>query len=71
MGLERYSEALADFESELQLDPLFSDAWFGRALALVGLGRTDEALTALELVIVLDPNNIDAIEAKGALERSP
>ena len=69
LGLERYDEAFADFEKELQLDPLFSDAWVGKALALVGLGRIDEALIALELVIVLDPNNIEAIEAKQALEQ--
>ena len=68
LGLERYSEALSDFEDELQEDPRFPDAWLGKALALVGLDRSDEAMEALETAIALDPNYVDAMEVRQILE---
>jgi len=71
LALQIYSEALFDFERELDLDPQFPDTWLGKALALVGLNRIAEALEALDKAIELDPNNIDAIEVKQALEQAP
>ena len=68
LGLETFSEAFSDFEAELEPDPQFPDAWIGKVLALVGLGRVDDALEALDIAIALDPNYTDAIEAKQALE---
>ena len=68
MALETFSEALSDFEAELALDPQFPDAWFGRALALIGLARVDEALEALDTAIGLDPGYGDAIAVKQAIE---
>ena len=68
LALERYSEALSDFEDELQEDSRFPDAWLGKALALIGLDRPDEAMEALEMAIALDPNYVDAMEVKQILE---
>lgn len=71
LALRRYSEALSDFEDELQVDLQLPDAWFGKALALIGLGRLDEAVEALDMATSLDPDFVDAIEAKQALEQAP
>ncbi|MEE9248050.1 MAG: tetratricopeptide repeat protein [Dehalococcoidia bacterium] len=71
LAQEKYSEALTDFERKLELDPQFPDAWLGKALALIGLGRVGEAGEALDIAIALDPNNSDAIEARQALEQIP
>ena len=67
LALQSYTDALADFEKEIDLDPIFPDAWLGKALALIGLDRKVEAREALDMAIFLDPNYIDAIQAKELL----
>ena len=51
----RYTEAAAEFERALALDPSSSMAAFGLGVALRNLGRESEALATWKQALVLDP----------------
>lgn len=57
-AIEAYGRGLAVFEDEPAL-------LYGRALAWERLGRLDEAEADLRLMLVLDPDNADALNALG------
>lgn len=44
MEMKRYDAALRNFERALEINPEYEDAHIGKGFALVGLGRSDEAL---------------------------
>ena len=58
-GLERYGEALAEFERALGLYPEHHHALAGRGEACYMLGRYEEALAAERSAAALDPGNAD------------
>jgi tetratricopeptide (TPR) repeat protein len=53
--LERYEEALEDYDRAVTLDPRFADAWSNRGLVLKELGRHQDALTSFDKAIALQP----------------
>ena len=57
-AIEAYGRGLAVFEDEPAL-------LYGRALAFERLGRIDEAEADLRLILVFDPENVDALNALG------
>lgn len=57
-AIEAYARGLAVFEDEPAL-------LYGRALAYERLGRIDEAESDLRLILVFDPDNVDALNALG------
>jgi tetratricopeptide (TPR) repeat protein len=66
--LARYDEALEAFDHALSLDESFVPAWDGKAWALGILGKREEALTAVNRALQLDPQYFDALKRKQRLE---
>ena len=70
-GVRRLEEgdargAIASFERAVELEPRNANAWAGLGRALAAAGRPQEARTAYEQVLDLDPDNQ---EANAALDR--
>lgn len=57
MQLHKYSEALQDADEALQIDPSLIKAAFRRALALEGLNKWRDALTAAQNALQMEPHN--------------
>ncbi|MEG4818411.1 tetratricopeptide repeat protein, partial [Microcoleus sp. K5-D4] len=64
--LGRYSEAIAAFETALEIDPKFHFAWYGLGNALNDLGRNSEAIAAFEKALEIDPKYVKAWNGLGA-----
>lgn len=58
---ERYTEALAAYESALELSPDSTLARYGRAASLSGLDRGEEAIPILARLVDEDPSSGDAL----------
>lgn len=65
-----YAEALAIFDSVLEMNPRIPEAWNNRGVALFRLGRAEEALESYERSLSLDPTNLEAQRNKGFVLRS-
>lgn len=52
-----YEAAIKDADEALKLDPKNAAAYFEKGYALLQLGRTSEALAAIEQGLALEPNN--------------
>lgn len=57
LNLERWAEALADFDVVLTYRPNDGFTWFERGRALYGLGRNPEAKEAFEKALALNPEH--------------
>ena len=62
----RNSEAIAAFETALEIDPKFHFAWYGLGNALNDLGRNSEAIAAFETALEIDPKYVKAWNGLGA-----
>jgi aspartyl/asparaginyl beta-hydroxylase (cupin superfamily) len=60
--------AAALLEKATLSDPVNPEAWFNLATALRKLDRIDDALAALERLLVVDPRNISGLLEKASLE---
>ena len=69
VGSGQPGAALTDFDSVLATHPSSAEANFGRGLALVAVGRADEAAAAFEALLTLAPNHVSALAARKQLER--
>jgi tetratricopeptide (TPR) repeat protein len=67
LALKNYSAAFADAETGLMLDASYPSFYGIKALALQGLGRTDEARAAIDTAIALQPDNAHYWHVKGNL----
>ena len=56
----RYTEALADYEQALALDPKPARSYFAKGSALGRMGRVDEALECFDRALELDPTLVEA-----------
>ena len=65
--MERYDEALADFNRAIELDP--EDAWAlaGRGETYWAMGRYDQALADYDRAIELDPAEDEFAAARTAI----
>ena len=63
--LEKYDQALADFDQALRYNPNSASAHTGRGNALRHLGRFDESVAAHSEAIRLEPNNAMAYSNRG------
>jgi tetratricopeptide (TPR) repeat protein len=62
--LNKYNEALKDFNKALSLDPNSKDAkWMRGILYLENLKDYNAALSDFEALIKIDPKNVDYIDA--------
>ncbi len=62
-----YLTALPYFDEIIVLKPSFTDAYFSKAVSLVGLGRLEEARQILEKGLNLQPHNFHALTNLGAV----
>ena len=68
LGLGKYSEALADENKAIELNPQFSYAFYIRALVYeTGYFDFDKALADLSTTLKLEPNSLDALVERGKL----
>ena len=54
--LKNYPMALGDFEKSLELNPLWPDTFYGRALTFYDMGNVMAALDDCDRAISLRPN---------------
>jgi Flp pilus assembly protein TadD len=57
----RAGQAVAVYRRAVELDPEATDAFFGLAVSLEPVGRTEEAVAAYQQALVLDPRHIGAL----------
>ncbi|QBQ53817.1 tetratricopeptide repeat protein [Nitrosococcus wardiae] len=65
VNAERYREAMAHYDHALQERPDDTNLLYARALVAENLGRLDILEQDLQLVLKLDPNNAEALNALG------
>ncbi len=68
-AMERYEEAISEYEKALELEPQHPAIHRNLGLVLIRLGRYDEAVAHLQTVLRLVPNEPTAREALDAIER--
>jgi Flp pilus assembly protein TadD len=68
-AMERYNEAVNEYEKALELEPQHPAIHRNLGLVLIRLGRHDEAIVHLRTVLRLVPNEPTAREALDAIER--
>jgi tetratricopeptide (TPR) repeat protein len=54
----RHEEAIAEYQTALEIDPSFSDALHGLSRACQDVNRLDEAIAASQRASELDPDDI-------------
>jgi serine/threonine protein kinase/tetratricopeptide (TPR) repeat protein len=64
-SLQRYEEALADYETALKIQPDYTDAWRWRGSVLLALSRYPEAIQALDRCLDLGPPRAEAYRDRG------
>src|SRR5437764_6166647 len=62
-----YDEALQACEQAIQLDPRYARAHYGKALALIGLGKYEEAVTFCDKAFELTPKTAKTYASKKLL----
>ena len=68
IGLEKYEEAIADFDKAIELDSDNSYAYKLRGFAKHHLGFYQEAITDYDKTIKLDPNDTPAYYLRGSVK---
>jgi tetratricopeptide (TPR) repeat protein/S1-C subfamily serine protease len=63
----RGKEAIAAFQSVIQIDPQFLQAWQHQGYVMNKLGRYSEALNCYQKVLEIDPNNFVAFSERGGV----
>jgi len=66
---ERYSEAEAEFETALHLNPKLYDAYYYYARACFSQGKLDRAAELLEQAALVRPESFDALSMLGGIYR--
>lgn len=56
-GADQYEDAIAQYEAALELSPDWPDALHGKAMALMHLGRFDEAIAIGLRIVELAPDD--------------
>ena len=66
---QEYTEAIADYDMAIHLDPDDPQAYFNRGLVRMELqGQHEDALADFDKVIDLNPNNADAYNNRGGVK---
>ena len=68
LGLWERQEALDSFDEAVRHDPSNIEAQYHRVVALRALGRTDQAVEACQDIISINPQEVRAWAARGAIE---
>ncbi len=63
---ERYEEAIECFDTAIEIDPRYADAWYSKGVVLANLERYEEAIKCFDKAIEIDPTkNASAWSNKG------
>jgi tetratricopeptide (TPR) repeat protein len=65
-ALERYHEAISDYERALTLRPDAADVWYAKADALFNLRRTEESIACYQRALALAPEDFECWHDYGA-----
>jgi len=65
MQYNQPGESLRYFDEALAIDPLFCEAWIGKAVAYNNLGMYDDALPLYDRVLEMEPDNATVWHMKG------
>lgn len=68
-NLERYNEAIAQFNRVLAVEPTNIDAIYYKGLSLYNLERYIEAIAYYDRILEIDPNNISATKEKEKIQQ--
>ncbi|MGD9099487.1 MAG: tetratricopeptide repeat protein [Anaerolineae bacterium] len=64
-----HQEALAAFDSALELDPDYASAYNSRAITYANLGDLERAMADVNQAVELDPDYVDAYNTRGEVYR--
>jgi tetratricopeptide (TPR) repeat protein len=67
MELERFDEALANYDKALAIKPDYASALSNRGNALMALKRLDEALANYDRALAIRPDHADALNSRGVV----
>ena len=65
-NLGNWSNAIADWEQALTIDPQLASAWHNRGGALAMIGNYEEALSSYDHALEITPNDHQVINARGS-----
>ena len=60
-----YDESVECYEKAIEVNPMLIEAWCGRGLAFVKLGRYEDAVKSFNKAIDIDPNSLEVWNNKG------
>lgn len=63
--LQRYEDALDNYQQAIDIKPEYAQAWNGQAKALYELDSHEKALSAYDKAIELEPNYLDSWRGRG------
>lgn len=66
--LEKYEEALADYERAKKLNPADEEVWLNEAAAYARLGRRDDAVRSYRRTLQINPRRAEAYNNLGLIE---
>jgi len=69
-AIERFAEAVEDYDKAIALCPDFLEAWNGRGLSLIELGELTDALASFDRALALRPDDVAAHTNRSAALRS-
>lgn len=68
-GLDRYQEAIADYDAAIKKDATFAEAHLNKGMVYWHNGNYGEALPCFSEAIRIDPNYVEALTNRGAAYR--
>ncbi|AFZ03792.1 serine/threonine-protein kinase [Calothrix sp. PCC 6303] len=63
--LQRYQDALNNYEKAVEIQDNYAEAWYGKGKALSGMKKYQDALTAYDKAIQLQPEYLQAWRGRG------
>ena len=68
MELEKYEDAIADYDAAIRMNPDDFNVYIQRALAKIGLDQCEEAIADCNTALHIDPNHFVAYNVRGRCE---
>ncbi len=65
--MERFQDALNDFDRALDINPNYASAWSNKGLVLSDLNRQNEAIAAFDRALDINPNDVNTWNNRGII----